>query len=112
VLVEIQWGLVGRSDVRWEWTRCLYAYVRPTRNELLYIGKTDGSTTVRKRVNAPDKHALLQFFELDLGVTRFHVVVGDLLLDGRLRLTPQLLADVESLLITRTKPVGNISAIR
>jgi hypothetical protein len=93
------------------WTRCLYAYVHPRTRELLYLGKAD-SATVRARFRASDKQPLFRFLERDLELRSFRVLVGAFYLDDDLRLTRQLIADVESLLIKRTKPLGNIAATR
>ena len=109
--IEIRWASVGTSSAKWSWNRCLYAYLHPQSRDLLYIGKAD-SSTVRARFDAKDKKPLFRFLKKELGLSKVRVIVGAFYLDEDLRLTRQLIADVESLLITRTKPLGNIAAIR
>ena len=108
VLVEVDWRLIGRSSRLWNRTRCLYAYVDPVCDRLLYVGKTDGSTSVRTRFEAEDKEDLFEFFESKLDVRGVRVAVGTLALDERIRLTRELISDTEGLLIRRTKPPGNV----
>jgi len=108
VLIEIDWRFIERSISLWDRTRCLYAYVHPKRRELLYIGKTDGSTSVRARFDAEDKDGLFEFFDAELNVRAVRVAVGTVILDERIRLTRELLLDTEGLLIRRTDPPGNI----
>jgi hypothetical protein len=109
VTIEIRWRAVQSRSDAWNWSRCLYAYVDPKGMEILYIGKAWG-TTVRQRFRAPDKVSLFEFLARELGVNRVEVLVGEPLLEPGRRLTRELLADVESLLIRRLRPRGNVTA--
>jgi hypothetical protein len=105
--VTVNWLLVHDDHEAWGWSRALYAYLRPTAREALYIGKADG-TTVRARWNAADKEALWRDLEKKRGLSKHRVLVGQLSTGARL--TRQLLADVESILIFAIEPWGNIAS--
>lgn len=109
--IEIEWRAVGRRSKYLEWTRCLYGYVDLGATEIVYIGKADGKT-VRERFDAPDKDALFDFLENDHKIADIGICVGDILVKSDIRLTRQLLSDIESLLIKRVQPIGNIMARR
>jgi len=83
----------------------LVCVFRPYNDEILYIGLA-WRRTVRQRFRDRDKDALLDFFLHDLELSAVKVLCGEVIMAGRL--TRQLLSDVESLLIKRLKPVGNI----
>ena len=108
--IELHWKALHDYHELWLSNCAIYAYQHPRRSEILYIGKADG-TTVRGRWAARDK---LSGFWHDLETQRHlfahRVLAADLLVDCRL--TRQVLADVESLLISKVQPWGNISACR
>lgn len=109
-MVEIRWDYLKDDDSRWQSNRCLYAYIGPS-EEILYIGKSWG-TTVRSRWLAMDKQKLWIDLEKQRKISKHIPLVGEIyLLEGR-RLTKQLLADIESLLINVEKPWGNIQAVK
>ncbi len=97
----------GPDDEAWRWSRVLYAYLHPETSVPLYVGKTWG-TTVRSRWDAPDKlNGVWPYLER-LGIDRHQLVVGEP--EFAARLTHELLADVESLLIFAMQPVANIAS--
>lgn len=108
--MHIRWtAIVGEDDAQWVWSGVLYAYLAPGDEEILYIGKADGAaSTVRRRWNADDKAGFWRELERKRDIHKHAVVVGgvDVGLGGRL--TRQLLADLESLLIKWERPWGNI----
>ena len=106
----VNWAELQRERNRlWSANYCLYAYLHPERDWLLYLGKAGGST-VRQRLSGDHKHRLFRDFRKDYGIEEVRVLVGVLgLRKGRYR-TSELLADAESLLIMRLQPYGNISA--
>lgn len=108
--VRVHWAQLQRERNRlWSANYCLYSYLHPERNWLLYLGKAGGST-VRQRLSGDHKHRLFRDIRKDYGIDGVRVFVGALELEnGRYR-TFELLADVESLLIMRLQPYGNISA--
>lgn len=109
--VRLHWRSVRSvRDPNWQAARCLYAYLAPEEPEILYIGKADGGSTVRRRWNASDKIGLHDALEQQRGTGEHRVIVGHVESDWRL--TRQLLADVETLLIHALEPWGNIAAIR
>jgi len=112
--VEIEWTLVsGDDDEAWDWTNVLYAYIDPEDDEILYIGKAYGpATSVLSRFNARDKKSLWRFLERELGITAVNVLVGIIDPGEGGRLTRQLIADIESLLIYREDPCGNVQSTR
>jgi hypothetical protein len=110
--VWVHWAELQRERNRlWSANYCLYSYLHPERDWLLYVGKVGGST-VRQRLSGDHKQRLFRDFRKDYGIEGVRVLVGVLELEkGRYR-TPELLADVESLLIIRLQPYGNISATK
>lgn len=110
VNVWVHWTELQNDRNRlWSANYCLYAYLHPKRDWLLYVGKAGGST-VRQRLSGDHKHRLFRDLKKHYGIEGVRVLVGGLELEeGRYR-TAELLADVESLLIKRLQPYGNISA--
>jgi hypothetical protein len=110
--VEIPWVQLRQDrEPLWQANLCLYAYLHPERDWLLYIGKAD-LQTVRQRLHGDHKDALFDFFWERYGIDEVRVLQGDLVLeDGRHR-SAQLLADVETLLIIRLQPPGNVANTR
>jgi hypothetical protein len=108
MIVEIKWRRIrGESDLAWDWTRVLYAYLDHLAKEILYIGKADG-ITVRQRWTRSSKVAFWDALERERGIKKHVVLVGDVAIESGRRLSRELLADVESLLIKRVQPWGNI----
>lgn len=103
--IEIEWKPLLQDSIEWNYRHVLYAYLNPDDDEILYIGLA-WRRSVRQRFRDRDKNALRDFLWDDLGLADVKVLVGEVVLEGRL--TRQLLSDVESLLIKRLKPVGNI----
>lgn len=109
--VIVHWTNLEDKHPLWQLSRGLYSYWSPTASRLFYLGKVDG-TTVRGRWNAPDKRGLWSFIERRLGYRDHAVFAGEILLAPGGRLTLELLADIESLMISRLEPVGNIQSVR
>ncbi len=110
--VQVDWLELKRHTNRlWYANYCLYAYLHPFRNWLLYVGKVCGCT-VRQRLQGKHKEQVFRDIEREYGIESVRVLVGGLLLEAGRRRTPELIADVESLLIYRLKPYANISASR
>jgi hypothetical protein len=107
--IRLHWTRVDEDDDHelWDVSPVIYAYGH--RREILYIGKADGTSTTRSRWNAADKDDVFDYFE-ERNIVNPRVLVGEFLYDGRL--TREIVADVESLLIAKLRPRGNISAIR
>lgn len=103
--MEIEWRPLLEDSKEWNHRHVLYAYLNPYNNEILYIGLA-WCRTVRQRFRDRDKNSLRDFLIDDLALPGVQVLVGDVVMEGRL--TRQLLSDVESLLIKRLKPIGNI----
>lgn len=107
--VFVDWNNIGPDeDEGWEQKRCLYAYMADN-GELLYIGKSWGKT-VRQRWGRCAKEDFWRDLERERNIFRHAIVVGTIALYPGNRLTHLLLTDVESLLIHRTQPWGNIQA--
>lgn len=107
--IRIRWHAIrGDDDPKWRWTGVLYAYIAPRANEILYVGKADGAnSSVRRRWNADDKAGFWRDLERQRGIYKHAVIVGDVDLGPGRRLTRELLADLESLLIKWEQPWGN-----
>lgn len=111
MVVEIHWNELDHPSEGWRRTGCLYAYTDPDTDRILYIGKADG-TTIRQRFTAADKDDLFGHFKEEFGITEFGVFAGLIALEEGRRLTRELLADIESLLIKRVQPPGNVQSKR
>lgn len=108
--VEIDWLAVDEDNEEiFGCTRVLYALCHPNTDELLYIGKAD-FCTVRQRVSCRSKDGVWDHIEEYCDTEEAHVLVGKLETDARL--TVDLLADVESLLIKRLRPCCNVQSQR
>jgi len=110
--VEVPWvALDDDRDPGWRANFCLYAYLHADRDWLLYVGKADYQT-VRQRLYGDHKAVLFEFFEERYGIDQVRVLQGDLVPEGGRRRSTQLLSLVESLLIIRLQPPGNVSSTR
>jgi hypothetical protein len=106
--VDISWkALEHPKDPAWKFNCALYAIQHPTRRELLYLGKADGCT-VRARFLARDKLEFWRALERLRGIYAHRMLVG--LFSTKERLTRELVADIESVLIFGLQPWGNIAA--
>ena len=103
--IEIQWRTLLPESKEWNHRHVLYAYLDPNTDQILYLGMA-WQRTVRQRFRDRDKNALRDFLTDELGLEGVKVLVGSVWMKGRL--TRQLLSDVESLLIKRLQPAGNI----
>jgi hypothetical protein len=109
--VDLHWQYLTDDGEAWDWTCGLYAYQHARARELLYIGKADG-TSIRGRWRAADKDRLWRALERDRGIHEHRVLAGAFALAPGTRLTRQLVADVESMLIFAVQPWGNIASCR
>lgn len=105
----IHWMNVSDYDELWHIYRGLYAYTTINGKEILYIGKVDG-TTIRQRWRRSGKKNFWNDLEQQRGIHKHMVFVGEIELPVSARLTRELLADIESLLIKRLTPWGNIQS--
>ena len=109
--VEVEWKGLEAGGSLWRDAHCLYAYVDADGERLLYVGKADFQT-VRQRLGCRGKDDLFEYFRRGLRVDAFRVMHARPWLDEGRRLTSELLADVESLLILRLRPFGNVACTR
>ena len=104
--VEVEWSYAGPADENIEFSRVLYAYLHPTSNEILYVGKSD-YCTVRERLRGPHKEAIFSAIVKEQQISALHAIVGVLYLPPERRFSSELLADIESLLIMQLQPIYN-----
>jgi hypothetical protein len=110
--VKVPWyELDDDSDPAWRANFCLYAYLHPDRNWLLYIGKAD-YLTLRQRLHGDHKADLFNYLCRRYDIDCFRILQGDLVLEEGRRRSGELLSFVESLLIMRLQPPGNIACTR
>ncbi len=110
MLIEVDWtALEDSRDPLWSDSFCLYTYLHPERDWLLYIGKADYSS-VRRRFSGDHKAQLFDDISRRYGVDEVRVLHGEPRPEEGRRRSSELLADVESLLIKRLKPFGNIQS--
>lgn len=108
--VKVAWTLLAdEAHPLWDADFCLYAYLHPKRDLLLYIGKSDFST-VGHRLHGKHKDQLFSDIQREYKIDKIRVLQGELLLEKGRRRSSELLADVESLLISYLQPYGNISS--
>jgi len=106
MVIEVNWRTLEEHDLGWNYSKCLYAYQMPNAKKILYIGKAWG-TSVRNRWSWSGKPEFWEYLKRT-GITHHKVLIGDTYLPKGCRLTIELLADIESLLINIEKPPGNI----
>jgi hypothetical protein len=112
-LIILDWRDVNHGSGRWEhrWADnlALYAVIHPRNDEILYIGKADGCT-VRSRWNAADKHdRVWRRIEEDRGIFEHGFIVGEFRTPEGMRLTRQLVRDIEAMLFHAIQPWANTS---
>jgi hypothetical protein len=105
--VIVDWRMLSEGDPGWSLDCALYAYCTVDHSEILYIGKTDG-TTVRRRWNRSAKEGFWDALESERRIFRHSALLGEIALERQGRLTRELVADIESLLIRHAMPWGNI----
>ncbi len=105
----VHWSPLSPMDGRWSDRRCLYAYLAPKAPEILYIGKSWG-VTVRGRWERSAKEQFWNDLERERGILAHRAIHGEIVLPPGNRLSPELLSDIESLLIYKIKPWGNIQS--
>jgi len=111
IKVKVLWRTLGDDDDDgWDMRRCLYAYLGPEDDEVLYIGKAWG-VTVHGRWKRASKEHFWDDLESERGIMEHVVLLGEISLSSDHRLSSELLADIESLLIQRVSPWGNIQSI-
>ncbi len=91
----------------WRWSGCLYAYLHPATQRVLYIGKTN-DLTVRQRFVSNFKRKFHDLYAR-LEILKVDVIAAEIELAVSARLTRQWLDDLESLLIFRLQPPLNDS---
>ena len=110
MLIEVEWTFLEHDrHPLWTDSCCLYAYLQPKLDRLLYIGKADYST-VRERMHGDHKAVLFDDIFRRYGTDQVRVLHGQFLLEEGRRRSSELLGDVESLLIMRLLPFGNIQS--
>lgn len=108
--VELEWKCVSDDhDPLWSSTRVLYAWCHPQTRRILYLGKAD-YLTVRRRFDCPSKDGVWEYLNEELGIDEVDLLVGEF--NTNARLTPELLEDTETLLITELQPCCNIQCTK
>lgn len=111
----IDWTILDDSghDDLWHEEWCVYAYLNPEDDHLLYLGKADRST-IWDRLHGNHKNVLFQDIEVEfeLHPDELQVLHGGIELPGGRRRSAALLTDIESLLIIRLQPWGNVQSRR
>jgi hypothetical protein len=106
--VTLRWYVVtSDQDSRWGNNLALYAYLAPVRREILYLGKCD-RTTVRRRACYSAKSATWD--RVNQRSKSHRLIVAEI--EVNRRLTRQLLADIESLIIYSIQPSCNVQHTR
>jgi hypothetical protein len=102
--VTLHWFWVeGDDDKRWRHDLALYAYLAPIKPEIYYLGKCD-RTSVRGRASYSAKEGAWDCINERSKTHR--VIVAEIEVDQKL--TRELLADIESLLIFIIQPCCNV----
>jgi hypothetical protein len=103
----IEWALLSGGDEGWREARCLYAYLAPKGAEILYLGKAWG-VSVGDRWAREAKDNFWWDLEKQRGFLTHRAIIGRISLPLGRRLSHELLCDIESLLIFKLQPWGNI----
>ena len=102
--ITLHWYRVeDDTDARWRHDLALYAYLAPVKPEIYYLGKCD-RTTVRGRACYSAKPAVWDCINERSKTHRLRVAE----IEVKQRLTRELLADIESLLIFKIQPCCNV----
>lgn len=107
--IEIEWSSLEQNKELWEQKKCVYAYLTADTKEILYVGKS-WSTTVRQRWNRSGKEGFWDDLETMRDIYRHCPIIGEIYMEQSRRLTKELLADIESLIIITEQPWGNIQS--
>lgn len=106
--VTLHWQMVAGDDhSHWRHNLALYAYLAPDRAEIYYLGKCD-RTTVRGRASYSAKPGVWDCINERSKTHR--LIVAEIEVEPRL--TRELLADIESLLIYEIQPCCNVQNTR
>lgn len=111
--IEISWSELAITDRRWNRKRCLYAYVDPRSSMIVYIGKAY-EKTIAQRMSGSHKERVFADLRVKCGLgddEEFRVLHGQVSAQPGRRVTKPVLRDVESLLIRRIRPKGNLTCI-
>lgn len=103
----IEWAPLPDGDPAWTESRCLYAYLAPQHDEILYLGKAWGET-VRGRWAHESKWDFWDDLETLRNIRAHRAIIGRVVLPPGRCLSHELLCDIESLLIFKLQPWGNI----
>jgi hypothetical protein len=109
MIVEVEWAALQSEEDELGYSgRTLYAYQHPEEDEILYLGKAGSTSSANRRLSGGHKAGFFDDLWKQRRIDRFVHLVGELDYDGRY--SEELLSDVESLLIMREQPWGNIQA--
>jgi hypothetical protein len=103
--IDIWWDALTKNDPRWGYCNSLYAYVSQDGSTLLHIGMA-GRETLKERFDCESKDGFVDW-AISEGFPNIRVLIGQIETDTP-RFTIEMLQDVESLLIFRLKPLGNV----
>lgn len=111
--VFVRWSPVKiKDDFLLDSKMILYCYVTLESEEIVYIGKAD-YCTVHERYLCKSKDAVWQRVKDRFGIhVDCYIIVGELDLPVGRRFSSKLLGIIETLLISRIKPVGNRSGLK
>ena len=106
--IELEWELIEDDrDRRWKLSRVLYALCHPETDRIVYLGKAEYQS-VRQRLACRSKDGIWEHVSEQFGVDELTIRIGEFITDARL--TVELLADTESLLIKRLQPCCNVQS--
>ena len=91
-------------------SRCLYAYLASSTNEILYIGMS-WNQTIRAQSSYSAKRKLWDFLNRESGSCDYIPLAGHIDIGPGRQLSKALLFDIESLLIQNIAPRGSVQAI-
>jgi len=106
-VVNVEW--VEIEDHLWNCYKCLYAYYAS--HEILYIGKAY-DCSIRERWRRSGKRNFWDALEKERGVYSHYAIAGFLKLPYGKKISKELVNDIESLLIAKIQPWGNIQSTR
>jgi hypothetical protein len=110
--IKVRWTLIdGVRSPLWDRSLCLYAYLHPIRESLLYLGKAD-RCSVGSRLYGAHKDEVVRAINKRYRINQLIAMHGEIILPTGHRRTSQLLTDIESLLIIHVRPPMNIRSTK
>lgn len=109
--LTVHWRFLEEGDAALHSWRCLYLWLEVDTDETLYLGIA-GDCTVAERLRCRSKQQVWARLNAQGRTGNCRVLVGEITLHTISRYSPELLLDIEGLLIREEIPRGNKQRLR